>query len=67
MKLHSESLVGDIHGQIVIQSKETSTEEQLHSGLLRAWEVWALNARAEPSHPRLRRPEGSAREIESLS
>jgi hypothetical protein len=41
MKLHSESLVGDIRGQIVIQSEETPMEEQLHSGLLRVWEVWA--------------------------
>jgi RNA-dependent RNA polymerase len=40
MKLDSESLVGDIRGQIV-QSEETPTEEQLRSGLLHAWEVWA--------------------------
>jgi RNA-dependent RNA polymerase len=40
MKLHSESLVGDIRGQI-FQSEETPTEEQLRSGLSHAWEVWA--------------------------
>jgi RNA-dependent RNA polymerase len=40
MKLHAEGLVNDIRGQI-IQSEETPTEDQLRSGLLRAWKVWA--------------------------
>jgi RNA-dependent RNA polymerase len=40
MRLHCEGLVNDIRGQIV-QNEETPTEDQLRSGLLRAWEVWA--------------------------
>ena len=40
MKLHVESLVDDIRGQM-IQMEETPTEEQLRSGLSRAWAVWA--------------------------
>jgi RNA-dependent RNA polymerase len=40
MRLHAEGLVNDIRRQI-IQSEETATENQLRSGLLRAWEVWA--------------------------
>jgi len=39
MKLHVESLVDDIRGQI-IQMEETQTEEQYRSGLSRAWAVW---------------------------
>ena len=39
MKLHADGLVSDIRRQIV-QSDETPTEDQLRSGLLRAWEVW---------------------------
>ena len=40
MKLHVEGLVNDIRRQI-IQCEETPTEDQIHSGLLRAWKVWA--------------------------
>ena len=40
MKLHVESLVDDIRGQIV-QIEDTRTEEQLRSSLSRAWAVWA--------------------------
>jgi RNA-dependent RNA polymerase len=39
MKLHVESLVDDIRGQI-FQMEETPTEEQFRSGLSRAWAVW---------------------------
>ena len=39
MKLHVESLVDDIRGQIV-QMEEAPTEEQYRSGLSRAWAMW---------------------------
>jgi RNA-dependent RNA polymerase len=39
MTLHVEGLVNGIRGEI-IQSEKTMTEDQLRSGLLRAWEVW---------------------------
>jgi len=39
MKLHTEGLVNDIREQIV-QIEETTTDEQLRSGLFRAWVVW---------------------------
>ncbi len=39
MIVHTEGLVNDIRGQIV-QIEETTTEDQLRSGLLRAWMVW---------------------------
>ena len=39
MKLHVESLVDDIRGQI-IQMGETPTEEQYRTGLSRAWAMW---------------------------
>jgi RNA-dependent RNA polymerase len=39
MKLHAEGLVNEIRGEIA-QSEEMTTEDQLRSGLLRAWEVW---------------------------
>jgi RNA-dependent RNA polymerase len=41
MKLHAEGLLNDIRGQIIQSEEETPTEDQLRSGLLRAWEVWA--------------------------
>jgi RNA-dependent RNA polymerase len=40
MRLHTEGLVDDIHARIA-QGDETPTDEQLRSGLSRAWEVWA--------------------------
>ena len=40
MRLHAEGLVNDIRQQI-IQSEEALTEDQLRSGLLRAWKMWA--------------------------
>jgi RNA-dependent RNA polymerase len=40
MKLHVESLVGDIRGQI-FEMEGTPTDEQFRSGLSRAWAVWA--------------------------
>ena len=41
MKLHAGGLVNDIREQIVrSESEETPTEDQLRSGLSRAWGVW---------------------------
>ena len=40
MRLHTEGLVDDIRARIA-QGGETPTDEQLRSGLSRAWGVWA--------------------------
>ena len=41
MRLHTEGLVNDIRARVVrSDDSETLTEEQLRSGLSRAWEMW---------------------------